>query len=82
MPYIFVLFYNKEDPRIFNRTVVYGNPGAEFQGVESFGRYRFGLEHCKDASTVIVAHRDEISQFERNNYRITPYDYYAVLQRN
>ncbi|MCA0757452.1 hypothetical protein KP806_20545 [Paenibacillus sp. N4] len=41
MPYIYVLFYERTDPRQFLSTVQYANPGAEFQQVRSFGRYVF-----------------------------------------
>lgn len=46
MPYVFVLFHERIDPRLFARTVVYENPGEEFQSVRSFGRHVFGLRHC------------------------------------
>lgn len=42
MPYIYVLFYEKINPYDFQESVVYANPGAEFQQVSAFGRYRFG----------------------------------------
>ncbi|NUU61610.1 glycosyltransferase family 39 protein [Paenibacillus agri] len=42
MPYIYVLFYETINPHDFLETVSYANPGAPFQLVSSFGRYRFG----------------------------------------
>lgn len=42
MPYIFVLFYERINPHDFLESVVYVNPGAAFQQVSAFGRYRFG----------------------------------------
>ncbi|MEK8211205.1 MULTISPECIES: glycosyltransferase family 39 protein [unclassified Paenibacillus] len=42
MPYIFVLFYERINPHDFLESVVYANPGAAFQQVSAFGRYRFG----------------------------------------
>ncbi|GGA48561.1 glycosyltransferase family 39 protein [Paenibacillus physcomitrellae] len=42
MPYIYVLFYEKTRTADFIKSVVYANPGQDFQQVSSFGRYRFG----------------------------------------
>jgi 4-amino-4-deoxy-L-arabinose transferase-like glycosyltransferase len=60
MPYVYVLFTERIDPRVFQRTVVYENPGAEFQGVQSFDRYVFGLERCPfEGASAVVARSDE-----------------------
>jgi len=79
MPYIFVLFYTREDPRRFAETVVYDNPGAEFQSVSSFGRYTFGLERCRDAAAVIVASKDEKGSFDPARYRAEDFERFSVL---
>ncbi|WP_188537607.1 phospholipid carrier-dependent glycosyltransferase [Paenibacillus segetis] len=42
MPYIYVLFYERINPKDFINTVNYTNPGGAFQQVSSFGRYVFG----------------------------------------
>lgn len=42
MPYIYVLFYERIDPKEYQSTVEYRNPGGAFQQVQSFGRYVFG----------------------------------------
>jgi len=60
MPYIFVLFANQEDPHVFYQTVRYENPGAEFQSVASFSRYRFGMQNCgQSAKVLLVTHEEE-----------------------
>jgi hypothetical protein len=60
MPYVYVLFHQQIDPRVFARTVGYENPGAEFQGVLSFDRYVFGLQHCPvDRAQALVARSGE-----------------------
>lgn len=81
MPYIFVLFYNREDPRKFQQTVRYSNPGAEFEGVSSFGRYRFGLGSCADSAPVVVATRDEAEHLPRERFKVTEFERYTVLTR-
>jgi len=79
MPYIFVLFYAREDPRRFAETVVYENPGAEFQSVSSFGRYTFGLDRCRDTADVVVAGNDEKGSFDAARYRAEDFERFSVL---
>lgn len=80
-PYIFVLFYTKEDPRAFERTAVYENPGAEFEEVSSFGRYRFGLSRCADAAPVVVATRAEAEKMDSSRFVARPFERFTVLTR-
>jgi hypothetical protein len=81
MPYIFVLFYTREDPRRFMESVVYDNPGAEFQSVSSFGRYTFGLDRCRETADVIVASKDEKGLFDAARYGTEDFERYSVLIR-
>jgi hypothetical protein len=62
MPYAFVLFEERYDPREFVRTVVYENPGAEFEWVASFGRYVFKLERCpfERAGAVVMSEGEAV----------------------
>ncbi len=78
MPYVFALFYDKTDPRQFNETVVYENPGAEFQWANQFGRFTFGLHRCNDRSYGgYVIHLDELDGFTDGRYDIRVFDHYA-----
>lgn len=54
MPYIYALFEEQTDPRVFASTVKYENPGSSFQKVYAFGRYIFGLNQCKTENTQAV----------------------------
>lgn len=81
MPYIFVLFYNQEDPRLFASTVRYDNPGAEFQGVSSFGRYRFGVDRCAASAGAIVAGVDEARALGSAGFVVESFERYVVLVR-
>jgi len=81
MPYIFALFYNREDPRQFAQTVTYANPGAEFQSVLSFGRYKFGLARCLDSAAAIVATHDEASGLTSPAFTRREFERYTVLVR-
>lgn len=81
MPYIFVLFYNREDPRQFAETVKIDNPGAEFQDVTAFGRYRFGLDRCAETAWVIVATHDEAARFPADRFLSKRFERFTVLTR-
>ncbi len=81
MPYIFVLFYNREDPRIFKQTVRFANPGAEFETVASFGRYKFGLGTCADSAPVIVATKAEAANLRTERFGSKEFERYTVLVR-
>ena len=80
-PYIFVLFANREDPREFYRTVRYENPGAEFQNVTSFSRYRFGLHNCSEAAKVLVVAQDEQEGLAGEQFSAKRFERYTVLTR-
>ncbi len=49
MPYIYTLFANPIDPRIFAATVVYTDQAAPFRRVASYAQYAFG--NCDPART-------------------------------
>ena len=53
-PYIFALFYSKTPTPEFIETVDYINPGAAFQWVRSFGKYRFGPAQDAQGDYVIL----------------------------
>ena len=81
MPYIFVLFANATDPRVFLRSVRYANPGAEFQHVVSFDRYRFGLQNCSPSARVLIATHEEARHLELGRFSRQPFELYTVLER-
>ena len=81
-PYIFVLFYRKLDPHLFEQTVQYENPGAEFQNVATFDRYTFGLNRCDPARTeAYVADQDEVGQIDRARFSTQQVGRYVVALR-
>jgi len=60
MPYIYSLFEEQTDPRLFASTVKYENPGGSFQKVYAFGRFTFDLIRCapENAQAVIGLDRE------------------------
>jgi 4-amino-4-deoxy-L-arabinose transferase-like glycosyltransferase len=77
--YIFVLFYAELDPNIFVSTVVYENPGGEYQDVRSFDRYTFGLRNCRGDVAAYLVDRGQERQFA--GWHIELFDRYAVASR-
>jgi len=81
-PYIFVLFYRKLDPHLFEQTVQYENPGAEFQDVATFDRYTFGLDRCNPATTRgYVTDEGEAGQIDRGHFSTQQIGRYVVALR-
>jgi len=79
MPYIYVLFYGKVDPRSYYNTVTYYNPGGEFQWVRSFGRFFFGEQDVNDfRGETYVLHNSERGYFGNTDYVVQRYKYYSV----
>src|SRR5262245_17202389 len=81
MPYIFTLFFTQEDPRVFRDTVVYEDPGAEFQAVVSYGRFRFGLDRCMPGAETVIAARDELERYDFSGYDQRSFERYTVFTR-
>jgi hypothetical protein len=82
MPYIYVLFYERIDPRDFADSVVYGNPGGAFQQVSSFGRYRFqhGEPQFGETAAYVYANSEvNAEQMEHNGYQVKRFKHYTVV---
>src|SRR5262249_11783184 len=83
MPYIFVLFANAMDPHVFQRSVRYRNPGAEFQEVAAFDRYRFSFQDCGESSWILVASNNwDLPSMQLDQYTVSKrFELYTVLTR-
>jgi hypothetical protein len=82
MPYVYVLFYQKINPEIFNSSVKYYNPGQNFQLVKSFGRYEFRIKDInKFENAVYVIHNSEEDKFDQNDFVFKKFKYYSVVTR-
>ncbi|MDQ6420357.1 glycosyltransferase family 39 protein [Paenibacillus sp. LHD-117] len=81
MPYIYVLFYERVDPRSFVDTVTYSNPGAPFQQVRSFGRYTFGdAAPVRGRAAAYVLHNSELPPAAiLEGYEIRRFKNFSVL---
>ncbi|MGO4345599.1 glycosyltransferase family 39 protein [Paenibacillus sp. MCAF9] len=80
MPYIYVLFYEKMDPKQFMSTVDYINPGEPFQFVRAFGRYHFGQPELRpnEEAAYIFKNSDPIPG-EDSGYKIKRFKHYTVV---
>lgn len=80
MPYIFVLFYEKIDPRQFIDTVDYVNPGAAFQFVRSFGRYYFEQPQLRpNEDAVYIFSNSAAIPSEDSGCKIKKFKHYTVV---
>lgn len=82
MPYIYVLFYEKINPREFLSTVSYMNPGDPFQYVSSFGRYRFESPASEQGvDTAYVVAKGGTLPFDTGGYEKKSFKYYDVYSK-
>lgn len=81
MPYIYVLFFRCIPPEDFIKTVSYTNKNAEFQQVQSFGKYVFNTNNISHKKTgVYVLPNQEALQYMDKPYESYQYDYYTVIK--
>lgn len=60
MPYIYTLFNDPIPPAEFLQSQVVSNASTEWQLIQGYDRYTFGLDHCEvTASTTFVLHKYE-----------------------
>lgn len=83
-PYIYVLFYEQTDPRLFLDTVVYENPNSSVRRVASFGRYVTGLPQSADPDkqAVYIANHHEAAAFDDRYFSKTTHGHYEVIRPN
>ncbi|HKO93494.1 MAG TPA: hypothetical protein VJU61_20210, partial [Polyangiaceae bacterium] len=81
MPYIYVLFATAPEPYTFYESVVYANPGAEFQRVTSFGRYHFGAHDCPESARVILTERSDTAGFRLDGFSSQPFGSFMLFSR-
>ena len=83
-PYIYVLFYNKENTNEFVSTVKYKNNHKDFDSVEELGKYRFYLPKklSKSEDICYVMKKSTIKYFEidENLWKITEIDDFYILE--
>lgn len=82
MPYIYVLFYEQIDPRLFVDTVQYMNPGGAFQVVRSFDRYVFeepSLRPGEEAAYVFRKSDPFPDKSQLQGYRLKEFKHFIVI---
>jgi len=78
MPYIYVLFYEQISPHEYRDTVVYSNPGAAFQQVTSFGRYKFGTPAIADGeNAAYIFHNSSVP--DSDGLKVKVFKHYTVI---
>ncbi len=78
MPYIYVCFYNKLNPELFRKTVVYEDNNAGFREVKKLGRYKFSpMDYSKNVIN-IVSNKD--LEYIHDFVLLTKSGNYSVIQ--
>ncbi|MBR3629925.1 MAG: glycosyltransferase family 39 protein [Oscillospiraceae bacterium] len=79
MPYIFALFYTRNDPHEFIDTVEYANPGGQFQYVKSYGDFVFDHELLTSGEKgIYIIANDDLETMRQYTSEIQEYRYYSV----
>jgi dolichyl-phosphate-mannose--protein O-mannosyl transferase len=60
MPYIYTLFADQPDPRVFNQSVTYLDEHVQFRFATQYGAYTFGLQRCDRNSDVYVLRHEKL----------------------
>lgn len=82
MPYIFALFYDQTDPRLFRQTVQYVDPNSPFQLVSSFGRYYFSDHRIDDHQiAAYVVPNSDISRYQTGEFELKSFKWYTAAIR-
>lgn len=82
MPYIYVLYFYRANPHVFADTVVYVQPGEEFQRVKSFDRFTFGLANCDvETTNVFLLRKWEVSGLPLQSLEIQDFGDFIAAYR-
>ncbi len=85
-PYIYVLFYNKCNPKDFALTVKYKNDIKGFDSVISFGKYKFYLpkeiQDDKNFVYVMKAGEEQKYKINENIWKKTYIDDFLILEKS
>ena len=79
MPYIYVCFYNRIDPKKFINTVIYQDNYDGFKKVKSFDCYTFGNNRLNSKAIRILS-KDEIEFSKLDSSRYKNFGNYYVVQ--
>ena len=80
-PYVFALFYEQTDPRLFMATVDYAYENASVRPVNSFGRFVTGIPELLQSGEICVASEKEAAGFDDIRYSKKKFDDYYVISR-
>ena len=78
--YALTLFYTAEDPAVFRETAVISNPGAMFEQVTAFGRYRIATPVSLPIGTAAVVRSDIADEPRYETYEKTGFGRFTVLR--
>ncbi|MGL4986065.1 MAG: hypothetical protein ACRC5H_02880 [Treponemataceae bacterium] len=79
MPYIFTLFYTKENPHVYYETVEFYNKISDFQQVKSYGKFRFFTPEItvRDGNAHIIKNTDA-QVYKNAGFILKEFENYSV----
>lgn len=78
--YALTLFYTAEDPEVFRETAKITNPGAMFEQVSAFGRYRIATPASLPEGTAAVVRNDAADEPRYDGYEKIRFGRFTVLE--
>lgn len=78
--YALTLFYTAEDPEVFRETAKITNPGAMFEQVSAFGRYRIATPASLPEGTAAVVRNDTADEPRYDGYEKIRFGRFTVLE--
>ena len=83
-PYIYILFYNRENPKEFVNTVKYKNNHKDFNSVKEFGKYKFYLPEkiikSEDTCYIMKKITSEKLKIEKKDWKIKEIDDFYIIE--
>jgi 4-amino-4-deoxy-L-arabinose transferase-like glycosyltransferase len=83
MPYSYVCFYNRTDPDVFRKTVVYDENRKDFRQVRSFDKYRFVPDGITKDGVAIISKKEfeALSLFNVERESVNFGEFYVIHKK-
>lgn len=78
MPYIYVLFSQHPDPRLYLPNIRYVDPSADFRAVLALDKYSFGVQNCRPQPGTVYVLSDEAAPDNGLQYKVHRFTNFRV----
>ena len=81
-PYMYMLFYTKEDPKVFHETVkFYRGDKMDFGNVKSYSNIHFYLPESMERNNVYVIDKRRNTSLDESKYTIKEFERFIVVEK-